>query len=161
LPSSVLFRGLVPGSRFIWRILMRCLPLLLVLCLIVQSVATAATPGQQAASTTPQQTQLTKVKAEVQKHGTGEKSRVKITLHDKSEQKGRITQIGEDSFSLADEKTGQVKSIAYADVESVRGPGLSKGAKIGIVVGVGLVVAIIIVVIVATHSNVGPKSSGI
>ena len=67
---------------------------------------------------------------------------MKVTLHDKSQQKGRISVINEDSFSLTDQKTGQVKTISYADVKSVRGSGLSDRTKVRIalvvVVGIGI-----------------------
>jgi len=80
--------------------------------------------------TTPEQ-----VKAEVFKRGTGEKARVKVKLRDGSEVRGYISKTNEDSFELRD-KSGKSVTIAYADVISVRKLGLSKGAKIGIGVGV-------------------------
>jgi hypothetical protein len=117
---------------------MKYVAILLIFFLIAQTSAAAQQTEQPA-----------KVKADVQKRGTGEKSRVKITLHDKSEHKGRITQIGENSFSLTEQKSGQVIDIAYVDVESVRGPGLSTGAKIALAAGVGLVVVVVIVAVAA------------
>ena len=112
----------------------------------MQSAAAAATFGQEAAQPRPQQTaQAAKVKAEVQKRGTREASHVKVTLHDKSQQKGYISVISEDSFSLADQKTGQVKTISYADVKSVRRSGLSDRTKVRIalvvIVGIGITAA--------------------
>jgi hypothetical protein len=120
---------------------MRGLPLLLAVSLAVQSALAAATFGQEPAQPPPQQTaQAAKVKAEVQKRGTREGSRVKVTLHDKSQQKGYISVISEDSFSLTDQKTGQVKIISYADVKSVRRSGMSDRTKvrIALVVVVGI-----------------------
>jgi hypothetical protein len=119
---------------------MKYLAILLIFFLVAQTSAA----GQQT-------DQLAKVKADVQKRGTGEHSRVKVALHDKSEHQGRITQVGESSFSLTEQKSGQVISIAYVDVESVRGPGLSTGAKIAIVAGVGVGV-VVVVVVAALHS---------
>jgi len=81
-------------------------------------------------ATTPEQ-----VKAEVFKRGTGEKAKVKVKLRDGSEVRGYISKTNEDSFELRD-KSGKSVAIAYADVISVRKLGLSKGAKIGIGVGV-------------------------
>jgi len=81
-------------------------------------------------ATTPEQ-----VKAEVFKRGTGEKAKVKVKLRDGSEVRGYISKTKEDSFELHD-KTGKNLTLAYADVISVRKLGLSKGAKIGIGVGV-------------------------
>ena len=75
-------------------------------------------------------------------HGSGVphygKARVKVTLRDKTQMKGSISQIEDSSFSITDKKAGGTKSISYADVERIQGAGLSKGAKIAIVVGVGV-----------------------
>ena len=73
---------------------------------------------------------------EVERRGVGEQSRVRIMLKDKNEVKGYISQLDADSFQVTDKKGGQARTIEYADVERVRGPGLSRGAKIGIAVGV-------------------------
>ena len=83
-----------------------------------------------------------KVRLSVQKRGTGEHSRVKVMLRNKTEVKGYISQIGPDSFQITDNKSGRVTPIAYQDVEKVRKSGLSTGAKIAIAVGVGLGVAV-------------------
>lgn len=77
-----------------------------------------------------------KIKADVMKRGTGEKKRVKVTMNSGTTLKGYISQTGEDSFELTDSKTNQNTTIAYRDVAQVKGTGLSKGAKIGIGIGV-------------------------
>ena len=41
---------------------------------------------------------------------------------------------------MTDKKTGQTTTIPYADVRKIQGPGLSKGTKIVIAVGVGATV---------------------
>jgi hypothetical protein len=123
---------------------MKSASLLLVITLVAQSGAVAVTPSSypQSAQTPSQQiTQVEKIKADVQKHGTGKKSRVKVTLRDKTQIKGSISQIEDSSFSITDTKAGGTKSISYADVERIQGAGLSKGAKIAIGVGVGVAVA--------------------
>jgi hypothetical protein len=83
-----------------------------------------------------------KVKAQVQERGTGEKATVKITLRDKTEVKGYISQIDADSFQVTHKKTGKVSTVSYDAVDRVRGGGLSRGAKFAIWVGVGAAVAI-------------------
>jgi len=99
-------------------------------------------------SITSQETsQTAKVKTEVQRRGTGPKSRVKVTLRNNTEVRGYINRISDSSFELTDRNTGQTTTIAYADTSRVQGNGLSKGAKIAIIAGVG--VAILVVVIAA------------
>lgn len=115
--------------------------LLLVGVLVLNSVAVPQTTQTQEAS------QSAKVKAEVQRRGTGEKSRVRVRLRTKMEVKGYISKIEDSSFDVTDKITGQATRISYADAERVQGTGLSKGAKIGIIVGIG--VAIVVVVFAA------------
>jgi hypothetical protein len=105
------------------------------------SVACAQTPQTQEAS------QSAKVKAEVQKRGIGEKSRVKVKLRNKAEVKGYISKIEDTSFEVTDKNTRLATMIPYADVEKVHGPGLSKGAKIGIIVGAAVVVVAVVIAV--------------
>jgi hypothetical protein len=122
---------------------MKNVSLLLVTVLVCNSVV-FADQAAPASGTTQVQTQeapqAAKVKAEVQKRGTGEESRVKAKLVTGAEVKGYISKIEEVSFAVTDKKTGQTTTIPYADVQKIQGAGLSKGAKIVIAVGVGATV---------------------
>ena len=115
--------------------------LLLVAVLVLNSVAVPQTTQTQEAS------QSAKVKAEVQRRGIGKKSRVKVRLRNKEEVKGYISKIEGASFEVTDKNTGRATTIPYTDVEKVTGSGLSKGAKIGIIVAVavGVVAAVLAV----------------
>jgi len=73
-----------------------------------------------------------KIKLEIQKRGTGERARVKLTLRDKTGVKGYISQIGDDSFELSDQQTGTVMTLAYREVDRVQKQGLSTPAKVAI-----------------------------
>ena len=97
--------------------------------------------------------QIEKVRMAIQQRGTGPKAKVKIRLHDKTERKGYISQIEHTSFQLTDQKTGQTATIAYDSVEKVSGPGLSKGTRIAIFVGVGAAAAAIILGVLASKLN--------
>jgi small nuclear ribonucleoprotein (snRNP)-like protein len=61
-----------------------------------------------------------KAKGEVQKRGTGERSRVKVTLRNQSEVRGYISQIEADTFQVTDSKIGKVMTNAY----------IAQGAKV-------------------------------
>ena len=122
---------------------MKHFTLLLVAVLVFNSVAVPQATQTQGAS------QAAKVKAEVQKRGIGEKSRVKVRLRNKAEVKGYISKIEDASFDVTDKKTGRATTIPYMEVEKIRGSGLSKGAKIGIIAGAAVVtVAVVIAVAV-------------
>jgi small nuclear ribonucleoprotein (snRNP)-like protein len=103
--------------------------------------------------------QESKIKAAVQKRGAGEKSRVRVTLSNNTEVSGYISKIDETSFVVTDVKTGQGAPIPYNGVQKVRGPALSKGAKIGITVAVCVGIAAIAAGIFAAHAvhHLGPS----
>jgi hypothetical protein len=111
----------------------------LVVLLVVSVLVFNGAVDAQAAKT-QDGSESAKVKAVVQKRGVGEKSKVKVTLRSKEEVKGYISKIEDGSFDVTDSKTGQVTTIQFVNVEKVQGPGLSKGAKIGITVGVAVAI---------------------
>ena len=86
--------------------------------------------------------EASKVQSQVRERGTGERATLKMTLRDRTEVKGYISQINADSFQVTDKKTGKVSTVTYEAVDRVRGGGLSRGAKIATWVGVGAAVAI-------------------
>ena len=89
-----------------------------------------------------------KVKASVAKRGTGPRAKVTVKLKDKTRLKGYISNASNDSFTLSDSKTGQVRTLAYSDVAEVKKQGgMSLAAKIGIGVGAGVGVLALIYVI--------------
>ena len=96
------------------------------------------------ATQTAEASQTTKIKTAVQRRGIGEKSRVKVKLRNKADVKGYISRIEDASFEVTDKSTGQATNIPYADVEKIRGAGLSKGAKIGIIAGVAVAIVAIV-----------------
>lgn len=74
-----------------------------------------------------------KVKAGVARLGVGSEARVTVKLRDGQKLAGYINEAGENSFVIADLKTGATTTVAYPDVVQVKGHRLSKGAKIAIV----------------------------
>jgi hypothetical protein len=118
--------------------------------LLIALLAFASTGFADQAAATPQ---VARIKAQVQKRGVGEKSRVRVTLSSGTTLKGYIGKIEESSFEVNDGKTGKVTSVSYADVQKIQGPGLSKVAKVGIVVAVG--VAIVALVIGIEYARTG------
>ena len=88
-----------------------------------------------------------KVKAGVAQLGKGKSSVVRVVLYDKTKYHGYITEIGEDSFVVADAKTGATAPIAFPEVKGIKGNNFSTGAKIGIGVGIAAAIAVIIALI--------------
>lgn len=93
-----------------------------------------------------QTTDEVKIKTQVQKRGTGEKSRVKVKKTDGTEIKGYISQAAEDSFTVTDSATKQSTVIAYRDVKKIDNRA-TKGDKlaIGIIAGAAAAAAIVVI----------------
>lgn len=108
--------------------------LLLAALLVCLGVAPVKVDARRQAS---EARQSEKVKAGVAKRGTGEKARVTVELRDHSKVKGYISSAGSDDFVITDPKTGQESRLAYSEVRRVSGRGMSKGAKIGLIVAIG------------------------
>ena len=81
----------------------------------------------------PQGHHVSKVKAAVQRLGTGESARVNVELYNKTKLSGYIAEIGEDQFVLREVKTNQDTDVAYSSVKKLRGssPGLGRTIALG------------------------------
>ncbi len=113
--------------------------LVLVALLVVNTVAVSQVTKSEQAS------RSAKVKAEVQRRGIGQQSRVRVKLVSRSEVKGYISKIEDTSFEVTDKNSGQTTTISYSNVDRLKGSGLPTIAKIGIVVGAAvLIVALVI-----------------
>jgi preprotein translocase subunit SecF len=135
---------------------MKLVSLMLVSLLVCEGAGFAgqAPPTTETSQVQTQETpQAAKIKAKVQKRGTGEKSRVKVKLANGTEVKGYVSKIEETSFTVTDKKTGQTTAVLYADVQKILGPGLSKGGVIALVVVAGVVVVVVAVFLAATSNN--------
>ena len=108
----------------------KLIPVLLVLVLVLAPIARTALAQQLTDPT------VAKVKADIVRRFRDEKRTVTLRLRNGSELTGRITQAAENWFSLKEKTTGTQKDISYADVTKVKGKGLSKGAKFGILTGI-------------------------
>ncbi len=85
-----------------------------------------------------------KVKTGIAKLGVGPDARIEVKLRDKTKLKGYVSQISDESFVVADAKTGATTEVPYPNVASVTGKNLSTGAKIaiGVAIGVGVLVLV-------------------
>jgi hypothetical protein len=86
-----------------------------------------------------------KVKEGISKLGTGAEARIEVKLRDKTKLKGYVSEAGEDSFVIVDEKTGATSTVTYAQVKQVKGNNLSTAAEIAI--GVGLIILPMVIVV--------------
>ncbi len=88
------------------------------------------------------------MKAKIQARGVGQG--VRVTLADQTEVKGLIVSVGEQSFAVKAKKADQPQEIEYAQVTGVHNDKLTRGQKVGIVVGVvaGFIVVVAVVLTV-------------
>ena len=92
-----------------------------------------------------------KVKASVYELGTGPEARIKVKLRDKTTLEGYVDSIAQDSFVVADPKTGTTTTVAYSEVKQVKGSNFSTGAKIGI--GAAIAAGIAVIIVLATRGG--------
>ena len=83
------------------------------------------------------------------KLGTGAAAHVEVKLRDKTKLKGYVSEANEDSFVTVDEKTNATSTVAYSQVQQVKGNNLSTAAKIAIGVGVILLPIVIVVLLIS------------
>jgi len=86
-----------------------------------------------------------KVKEGISKLGTGVETHIEVKLRNKTKLKGYVTEAGENSFVIVDEKTGATSTVTYAQVKQVKANNLSRAAEIAI--GVGVILLPIVVVL--------------
>jgi len=110
-----------------------------VLCLVLVGfvLSVAGVRTAYAGSKEEKETRLAgKVKEGISKLGTGPAAHIEVKLRDKTKLKGYVSEVGEDSFVIVNEKTGAVSNVTYSQVQQVKGNNLSTAAKIAIGVGV-------------------------
>ena len=90
-----------------------------------------------------------KVKEGISKLGTGAEARIEVKLRDKTKLKGYVSEAGEDSFVIVDEKTGATSTVTYPQVKQVKGNNLSTAAEIALGVGVILLPIVIVVLLIS------------
>lgn len=92
-----------------------------------------------------------KVKKGISKLGTGADARVEVKLRDKTKLKGYISEAGEDTFVIVDEKTNSTSTVSYAQVKQIKGNNLSTAAEIAL--GVGVIVLPILLVLLTISKS--------
>lgn len=130
----------------------KLMPVLLMLALALSPVPRAALAQQ---LTNPH---VVKIKTDIARRLRDEKANVTVRLRNGSELKGRITKAAENMFTIKD-KTGTQRDISYADVTKVKGQGLSKGAKFGILTGI--VAGAVIIGVLIGLKNFDPFKDGV
>ncbi|HXQ36868.1 MAG TPA: hypothetical protein VN843_22850 [Anaerolineales bacterium] len=100
-----------------------------------------------------------KIKTDVARRLRDEKTNVTVRLRNGSELNGRITQAAENMFTLREKNGGAHRDISYADVTKVKGRGLSKGAKLGILTGI--IAGAVIIGALISLKNFDPFKNGV
>ena len=120
------------------------------ICLLMITASSAFVSAQTAQTAE----NLVKVKDTVLKRGKGEKSRVEVQMFSGAKMKGYISESGNDTFTLVDEKTKQPATIAFSDVAKVKTLA-TKGDKTAlyILAGVGVAAAVVLAVVLGKYCN--------
>ena len=102
---------------------------------------------------------VVRIKSDIGRRLRDAKTNVTIMLRNGSELKGRITQAAENMFTLKEKNTGTQRDVSYADVTKVKGQGLSKGAKFGILTGI--IAGAVIIGALISLKNFDPFENGV
>ena len=132
----------------------KIVPVLLMLALIVSPVPKTAVAQQQL--TDPG---VVRIKTDIARRVRDGRTTVTVRLCNGSELKGRITQAAENMFTLKEKNNGTQRDVGYSDVTKVKGRGLSKGAKFGILTGI-IAGAVIIGALISLR-NFDPFKNGV
>lgn len=95
------------------------------------------------------------MKAKIQARGVGQG--VRVTLADKTEVKGVIVAVNDQTFVLKSKKATGPQEIDYAQVTGVHNDRLTRGQKVGIVAGavaVGIVVVAVVLTVQLEHPQI-------
>jgi hypothetical protein len=131
----------------------KLMPVLLMLALLLSPAPRAALAQQQLTNPT-----VVKIKTDIARRLRDAKTNVTVRLRNGLELKGKITEAAENMFTLK-EKNGTPRYISYTDVTKVKGQGLSKGAKFGILTGI--VAGAVIIGAWVSMKNIDPFENGV
>ena len=112
---------------------------LIVLALVFLIGSPSMMPVRAQSSAEKQGEELSKIRSNVAKRGVGPKAKVKVVLLDGTKLQGYVSEAGAETFTVTETKTGGNVVVKYGQVKEVKGKGLSRGAKIGLVVGIAVV----------------------
>jgi len=90
------------------------------------------------------------IKTQIQANSAKKKSRIKVRLQGGAEIKGYVGEWNDESFTLR-EQDGTMHTVKFAEVRRVDKAGMSKGAKIAIVVVAGVAIAAVVLALVVRH----------
>jgi hypothetical protein len=93
---------------------------------------------------------IERIKKSVADVGVGEKSKVKVTLNDKSVVQGYVSGTQDDAFVVLDKENGREQTVPYSSVARIERPG---NKILEIAVGAGMVVGLLLVILYKVASD--------
>lgn len=117
--------------------------LLLVLAFIIGG--STLLPVRAQSDARKQKEEMSNIRSKIAKRGIGPKAKVKLILLDGTKLQGYVSQATPDSFTVVDRRTGGNIVVPFSQVKQLDGSGLSRGAKIGIGLGIGAVAFTVVI----------------
>ena len=116
------------------------------LAVMISGILVSSAIGYQPArAQTPEATRAAaETRATVQRLGVGTKTRVEVRMQDGTRLRGSVSAAGDDTFTVADSKTGQSRTVAYADVARVKKSGGGLSTRTWVIIGAAAVAAVIV-----------------
>lgn len=132
----------------------KLMPVILMLGLVVSPLRRVVLAQQQLTNLG-----VEKIKTEIVRRLRDKKTEVTVRLRNGSELKGKITAAAENRFILKTTSNGTQRDLSYAEVMRVKGRGLSKGAKFGILTAI--VAGAVIIGALVSMKNIEPFKNGV
>jgi hypothetical protein len=114
--------------------------------ILVASVTSFVGPSPASAGGSKKEPFAEKVKAGVNKLGTGPETHVEITLRDHTKVKGYISQVRDNDFTVTEDKAGKRVDIPYSEVKDIKGRNSTTQAKVALSAGGGVATPLIFAV---------------
>ena len=94
-----------------------------------------------------------KVKAGVAKLGAGKDAEISVKLRNRTKLKGYVSRIEEESFVIADAKTGAETVVPYCVVTQAKGHNLSTGEIIIIAAAAGIGITLLVIYLIIAGND--------
>src|SRR3712207_6819356 len=116
---------------------------LLALTLSGLLIQTAAGPVKAQTRGEGEARRVEQVRAKIDRLGTGQSARVRVTMRDRRKLSGYVREAGAEEFVVVEPRTGVVTASPYSQVRKVNPRELPRAARVAIGLGIGMGIGIL------------------
>jgi len=105
--------------------------------LLISVVLHSGIAAQTLSSPTQDVAKMQQVLRRAQERGKSVTVTLTRKIYNKTKLTGKVSEVSDTSFTLANQQTGNATSLTFEDVRQVKQKGMSKGKKVALGVGIG------------------------